>query len=87
MPAETRNAYKILAGNLKTKYHLGDVSLDERMILKCILQKLGVRMWIRFIWFRKGSSEHGTEPMGARHGGKFVDQLNDHQILKDSLFL
>jgi hypothetical protein len=31
---ELRNAYRILVGNLKVRYHLEDVSVGERMILK-----------------------------------------------------
>jgi hypothetical protein len=30
--------------------------MDGRLISGWILKKLGVRMWIEFIWLRKGSS-------------------------------
>jgi hypothetical protein len=36
---ETRNAYKILAKNLKGKDYLGDIDVDGRIILKRILRK------------------------------------------------
>lgn len=36
-----RNEYKILIG-------FGDLGVNERMILKCIIKKYGVRLWIGF---------------------------------------
>jgi hypothetical protein len=33
---EFRNAYKNFVGNLKGRDHLGDLGVDERIIIKCI---------------------------------------------------
>jgi hypothetical protein len=35
---------------------LAEVGVDERIILKLILMKLGVRVWAAFIWIRIRSS-------------------------------
>jgi hypothetical protein len=37
-----RNAYKILVGTLKRRDHVGDISVNGRIILKWILKKLYV---------------------------------------------
>jgi hypothetical protein len=34
-----RNSYKIVVGKLKGIYHAEDISVDVRIILKCILEK------------------------------------------------
>jgi hypothetical protein len=42
-----RNAYKIFVGKPEGKrYHLEDQVVDGRIILKWILKKWGVSMWI-----------------------------------------
>jgi hypothetical protein len=38
--------------NVKQLCHLGDLGLDERIILKCILVQYGVNMWTGFNWLR-----------------------------------
>jgi len=35
--------------NLKGKDHSEDLGVDRNIILKCILEKLGGRVWIGFI--------------------------------------
>jgi hypothetical protein len=40
----------------KTKCHLGDIGVDERAILECILKKRGLKIWSGFIWFWMESS-------------------------------
>jgi hypothetical protein len=46
-------------------------------------------MWNVFIWLRihlvPDSYEHGNEPPGSIKGGELLDQLNDHQHLKNDL--
>jgi hypothetical protein len=37
---------------MKDRDQLGDLGVDERIILKCILKKLGVRLLNVFIWLR-----------------------------------
>jgi hypothetical protein len=46
---EMRNAYIILAGFLKGKYHSEDVDVDDRIILEWILGKQGGKVWTEFI--------------------------------------
>jgi hypothetical protein len=45
---EMRNAYKIFIRNPQGKNHLGDLGVDGRIILKCILKIMCV--WIGFNW-------------------------------------
>jgi hypothetical protein len=46
-----RNAYIILDEN-----HLGELGVDMRIILKCVLKKQDMKVWTEFIWFRLGTS-------------------------------
>jgi hypothetical protein len=50
-----------------------DTDVDGRVVLKWILTKYGVRMWIGLIWVRigtvVGSSEHGDESYRSVKGG------------------
>jgi hypothetical protein len=36
--------------------HSEDLGIDERILLKCILGKQGLRVWIGLIWLRIGTS-------------------------------
>jgi hypothetical protein len=54
---EIINAYKILVGKTTVKSHLRDLGADERIIIKCILEKEGVRMWSKFTWLTVGSKD------------------------------
>jgi hypothetical protein len=47
---------KFLLENLNGRHHLENVSIARRIILKCLLNKYGVRIWLGFIWLRIGSS-------------------------------
>jgi hypothetical protein len=49
------NVYKILVKNLHGRDHLEDSGMDGRIILICILKKLGIRVWTGFNWLRIGS--------------------------------
>jgi hypothetical protein len=53
---EMRNAHKMLVGQSEGKIAFGGPSVDERIILKWILKKQGVRVWTRFKWLRIRSS-------------------------------
>jgi len=68
---EVSNSYKFLVGNPEGK-----------ITLEWILGKQGGKAWIRFIWFRIGTSgrpcEHGNEPSGSIKRGEFVDWLSDY---------
>jgi hypothetical protein len=42
--------------NLKGKYHSEDLGLDERMILKSMLEKQCSMLWTGFFWLRMGTA-------------------------------
>jgi len=42
--------------NLKRGYHLEELSVDGRIILKLISEKRGRKLWTGFIWLRIGTS-------------------------------
>jgi hypothetical protein len=42
------NAY-IFFGKLKERDHLGGISIDGRMKLRCILKKREITVWIEFV--------------------------------------
>jgi hypothetical protein len=46
---EKRNVYKVLTGNVKRRDHLGDLGIDEDIILKCIRKTYDWKMWTGFI--------------------------------------
>jgi hypothetical protein len=48
---EKRNAYKILVGKQKIRDYLEDNDVHGMIVvLKQILKKWDVRIWIRFLW-------------------------------------
>jgi hypothetical protein len=49
-----RNEYKFWSENIKGGDYLGGIGLDRRIIFKCILKKLGMKVWIGFIWLQIG---------------------------------
>jgi hypothetical protein len=36
-----------VAGDLKERNRLGDLGVGESILLKCLFQKYGMRMWLR----------------------------------------
>jgi hypothetical protein len=57
---QVRNTYKVLIGNMKGRWHFGNLGVDVRVILKCVL-KWGMGI-CGFIWLSVGrvSSEFGN---------------------------
>jgi hypothetical protein len=47
---------KFLSENPKGRDHSEDLGVDGRSILKCILGKVGGKVWTGFIWLRIGIS-------------------------------
>jgi len=43
------NGYEILVGRPVGKNNLEDIDVDGRVVLKCILEKYGVRVWTGLI--------------------------------------
>jgi hypothetical protein len=43
---------KILVGKPEEKGHLCDIGIDGRIILKLILEKYSVRVWMGFNWLK-----------------------------------
>jgi hypothetical protein len=37
---------------LKERGHLGDLNMDERIILKLVFRKQGLKLWTQFVWLR-----------------------------------
>jgi hypothetical protein len=69
---------EILKGNLET------LGISGSIIIKWQLKKHG-RVWRGLMCLRtvtSGFCECGTKPSGSIKGMKFLEQLNDHQLLK-----
>jgi hypothetical protein len=64
------NAYEILVGKPEGKRPLGRPGVDGMIILELFLGKYGGRVWTGFIWFRIGTSEHGSKLSGSIEGGE-----------------
>jgi hypothetical protein len=64
---------------------LGPSVVDGRIILKLILKKHGVRMWIGFVWlkiaFTGGLCEHRNATLRSIKGSEFLDLLSDCQFI------
>jgi len=56
-------------------------------VLRWILKKQDVRKWIGFSCFRTGSTEHDNETSSTLKGGKFLNKLSEHQLLKNDASL
>jgi len=52
---ERRGAYIFWCGNLRERGHLGNPSIDGKIILKCIFKKWYVGSWAGLIWLRIGT--------------------------------
>jgi hypothetical protein len=56
---------------------LGDLGVDERIILIWLFRKQGVKMWIGLIWLRIGPvvifCEHGNNTSSSIKGGEFLN--------------
>jgi hypothetical protein len=59
---------------------LGDVGINERIILKFILKKQCVKAWTGLILLKVDSCEHGTEHSDFIKDGDLLDQLSDYQL-------
>jgi hypothetical protein len=44
-----RNVCKVLVGKLEERDYLGDIGIDGRIILKCALKELDMRVWTGFV--------------------------------------
>jgi hypothetical protein len=69
-----RNTFKIQSRNLEGRYRSRDVGLYKSIILKWILEPLGMRMLTEFKWLRIGSRDEllvtrqSTLEFHKRHG-------------------
>jgi len=54
MTTEIRIVYNIFPANVKGSHHFKDLSVDGRIILKCILKKQAVNVWNGFNWLLSG---------------------------------
>jgi hypothetical protein len=56
---------------------LGYLGIDWRIILKWILKKKDVKMWIGFIWHRTGYNGWFLRTLGSIKGAELLHQLRD----------
>jgi hypothetical protein len=49
---ETITSFEVLVKKFQKKGLLGDLGTEEKVIIKCILNKYGVRMWTIFIMLK-----------------------------------
>ena len=68
-----------LCGNLRERDHLGDTSVDGRIILRWIFRKGDVGGWTGWSWLRIGTCEYGNELSGSIKCGEFPDQLQNQK--------
>jgi hypothetical protein len=63
--------------SLKRRDNFEYEGIDGRIILKQILGKQGLRVWIEFLWFRirtvASSCEHGSEPWDSIKSRELLD--------------
>jgi hypothetical protein len=52
-----RNEYQMLVGKPEGRDHSEDLGVDGRIILKFILGKHGLGMWIGFVWLSTGTGD------------------------------
>ena len=52
---KTKDVYRVLVGKPEGKNHLGDPSVDGRIILRSILRKWDVGVWTGSSWLRIGT--------------------------------
>ena len=52
---ERRGIYRVSVGKTEGKDHLGDRSVDGKIILRWIFRKWGVGLWTGSNWLRVGS--------------------------------
>jgi len=51
---EKINIYRLWSGDLKVRTHLGELGVDDRIILKCLLKIQDVKIWIKFTLIKLG---------------------------------
>ena len=61
-----------MSENLKGKGHLGDLSVDGRIILKYMIKNCELQ----------ATNEHGNELVDSVKGRGFLDRLKESQLLK-----
>jgi hypothetical protein len=70
---------------VKGRGHLGNVSVDERIILKLVFKETGVKCvdWIIPAQDRilSGSCQHCKGPFGSVNGVEYLDQLSFSRTL------
>jgi len=73
LQAQENNEHKILIGNLKGRYHLG----DKGAVVKKDLSKISCEDMKEITWLR-------TERTFWFHSSKFLHQLNNYQLFTDN---
>jgi hypothetical protein len=73
-----RNAYKIVVGKPDRKRHLGDLGADEKITLRWILKKYGMKVWTGVNFLRMGTNGGFLYSM---NGVEFLYKLSINQFL------
>jgi hypothetical protein len=78
---------KFWSGALKIRDHLEYLGVDRMIILKRMLNRYIVQMWVDSsgsAWDPMvGCCEHTNESSACMKGARFLDQLSNYQFLKD----
>jgi len=56
---DRRDAYRVLVGRTDERDQLEDLSVDGRIILKCIFKKWDGEAWTGLLYFRIGTGKEG----------------------------
>jgi hypothetical protein len=75
---QVRNT-KILSKIFHRRDSLGDLGVDGRMMLKWVLERLGVMVWAGFNW---AGLLFSVSTSNSTKGGKFLDQLSNCELFK-----
>jgi hypothetical protein len=72
----------------KERHHLEDLIVDERLILKWILNKLNWSLWIGLIWLRLGTTgerpcAHDNEPSSSTEFLGLLGTVSNYNLLKE----
>jgi len=77
-------------GNLRERGHLGDTSVDGRIILRRIFRKLDLGVWTGSSWLRigqiVGTCECGNEPRGPESAGNFLTSFKPVRFSRTLLY-
>jgi hypothetical protein len=79
---EKRNTYRDFVRNSKEKNHFGDLDVNGRIILNCIIKKYDIMYGLDLSHIEAtGSYIYGYKSSGSINGLECIAQLRDYQLL------